>query len=108
MNLEIELLDVKTSFLHGEFEEEIYMEHTKGYTTKGKEHPVYWLNKSLYELRLRRHWYNKFDSFMVEHEYDRITFDHCVFVKKFSNGKFIILLLYVGDMLIGCRDSKKS
>ena len=54
-----------------------------------------------------RQWYKKFDSFMVEHGYDRTTFDHCVFVKKFSDGEFIILLLYVDDMLIVRRDTGK-
>ncbi|RVW54166.1 hypothetical protein CK203_090530 [Vitis vinifera] len=37
--------------------------------------------------------------------YDRTTFDHCVFVKKFSDEEFIILLLYVDDMLIVGRDA---
>ena len=40
MNLEIEQLDVKTAFLHGDLEEEIYMEQPKGFTIKGKEHLV--------------------------------------------------------------------
>ena len=41
---------------------------------------------------------------MVECGYDRTTFDHCVFVKKFYHGEFIVLLLYVDDMLILGRD----
>ena len=44
---------------------------------------------------------------MVEYGYDRIAFDHCVFVKKFFDGEFIILLLYVDDMLIVGRDTGK-
>lgn len=45
---------------------------------------------------------------MVEHRYDKSTFDHCVFIKKFSNSYFIILLLYLDDMMIvGC-DSEKA
>ena len=40
MNLEIEQLDVKTAFLLGDLEEEIYMEQPKGFTIKGKEHLV--------------------------------------------------------------------
>ena len=44
---------------------------------------------------------------MVEHRYDRTASDHCVFVKKFSDGKSIILLLYVDDMLIVSRDTGK-
>ena len=44
---------------------------------------------------------------MVEHGYDRTASDHCVFVKKFSNGECIILLLYVDNMLIVGRDTGK-
>ena len=85
MNLEIEQLDVKTVFFHGDLEEEIYMERPKGFTIKGKEALVCRLKKSLYGLKQAlRQWHKKFDSFMVEHGYDRTASDHCVFVKKFS------------------------
>ena len=40
MNLEIEQLDVKTIFLHGDLEKEIYMEQPEGFIIKGKEHLV--------------------------------------------------------------------
>jgi hypothetical protein len=108
MNLEIEQLDMKTAFLHGDLEEEIYIEQPEGFTTRDKKNLVYQLKKKLYGLKQApRQWYKKFDSFMVEHGYDRTTSDHCVFVKKFSDGEFIILLLYVDDILIvGCDTSK--
>lgn len=44
---------------------------------------------------------------MKGNNYGKITDDHCVFVKKFFNINFIILLLYVDDMLIIGHDSKK-
>ncbi|RVW14202.1 Retrovirus-related Pol polyprotein from transposon TNT 1-94 [Vitis vinifera] len=101
MNLEIKQLNVKTVFLHGDLDEEIYMEQPEGFTIKGKEHLVCRLKKNLYGLKQAlRQWYKKFDSFMVEHGYDKTTSNHCMFVKKFSDGEFIILLLYVDDMLI--------
>ena len=99
LNLEVEQLDVKTAFLHGDLEEEIYMEQPKGFKVKGKENLVCKLRKSLYGLKQApRQWYKK---------YDRTTFDHCVFTKKFSNDDFIILLLYVDDMLIVGHDVGK-
>jgi hypothetical protein len=108
MNLEIEQLDMKTAFLHGDLEEEIYMEQPEGFSAKGKEHLVCRLKKSLYGLKQApRLWYKKFNSFMIDHGYDRTTLDHCVFVKKFSDEEFIILLLYVDDMLIVGRDTSK-
>jgi len=51
MDLEIEQLDVKTTFLHGDLEEEISMEQLEGFMVAGKEHLVCKLKKSLYGLK---------------------------------------------------------
>ena len=42
---------------------------------------------------------------MVGHGYARTNANHCVYVRKFPNGKFVILLLYVDDMLIVEQDA---
>ena len=105
MDLELEQLDVKTAFLHGDLKEEIYMEQPKGYEVKGKEHMVCKLKKSLYGLKQApRQWYLKFDSFMVGQGYKRTNADPCVYIRHFSGGNFIILALYVDDMLIVGQD----
>ena len=101
LDLEIEQMDVKTAFLHGDLEEEIYMEQPEGFKAKGKEDYVCKLKKSLYGLKQApRQWYKKFESVMGEQGYKKTTSDHCVFVKWFASDDFIILLLYVDDMLI--------
>ena len=51
MNLEVEQLDVKTTFLHGDLEEEIYMQQPEGFVKRGKDHLVCQLKKSLYGLK---------------------------------------------------------
>jgi ATP-binding cassette subfamily B (MDR/TAP) protein 1 len=108
LNLEVEQLDVKTAFLHGDLEEEIYMEQPEGFKVKGKENLVCQLKKSLYGLKQAlRQWYKKFDSFMIDHGCRRTNSDHCVFVKRFDDGEFIILLLYVDDMLIVGQNNEK-
>ena len=64
------------------------------------------LKTSSYGLKQAlRKWHKKFDSFMVGHGNTRTNADHCVYVRKFPNGKFIILLLYVDDMLIVGQDA---
>ena len=61
------------------------------------------LKKSLYGLKQApRQWYKKF---MVGHECTRTNADHCVYVRKFPNGKFVILLLYADDILIIGQDA---
>ena len=67
LNLEVEQMDVKIVFLHGDLEKEIYMEQPEGFLVKGKEDYVCRLKKSLYGLKQApRQWYLKFDSVMGE------------------------------------------
>ena len=93
--LELEQLDVKTAFLHGELDEEIYMEQPEGFIEPGKEAFVCKLKKSLYGLKQSpRQWYKRFDSFMMLNEFKRSDFDSCVYI-YFVDGSPIYLLLYV-------------
>ena len=50
-NLEINQIDVKTAFLNGELDEEIYIEQSEGFSAPGQGNKVYKLVKSLYELK---------------------------------------------------------
>ena len=50
-NLEIHQMDVKTAFLNGDLDEEIYMEQPEGFATPGRERKVCRLVKSLYGLK---------------------------------------------------------
>ena len=93
---------------NGSQPKEICMQEPEGFEVKGKENIVCKLKKSLYGLKQApRQWYKKFDSFMMSHGYNRTSSDHCVFTRKFSDDDFIILLLYVDDMLIIGHDSSK-
>jgi hypothetical protein len=79
-DLHPEQLYIKTTFLHGDLEEEIYMQQPHGYEVKGKENLVCRLKKSLYGLKQApRQWYLKFDRFMTEQGYSRCHSDHCVY-----------------------------
>ncbi|CAL8994262.1 unnamed protein product, partial [Prunus brigantina] len=103
-DLELAQLDVKTAFLHGDLEEEIYMSQPEGFKVAGKENWVCKLQKSLYGLKQSpRQWYKRFDRFMIGQKYTRSHFDHCVYFRKLRDGTFIYLLLYVDDMLIACK-----
>ena len=59
------------------------------------------LKKSLYGLKQApRQWYLKFDKFMQEHGYSRCHLDYCVYFKRLDDDNYIILCLYVDDMLV--------
>ncbi|KAJ4710294.1 Retrovirus-related Pol polyprotein from transposon TNT 1-94 [Melia azedarach] len=104
-DLELEQLDVKTTFLHGELEEEIYMTQPDGFQVPGKEDYVCKLKKSLYGLKQSlRQWYKRFDSYMIEIRYTRSPYDCCVYYSKATNGSLIYLVLYVDDMLIAAEN----
>ena len=50
-DLEVEKMDVKITFLHGDLDEEIYMKQPKGFIVKGNKELVCKIKKSLYGLK---------------------------------------------------------
>ena len=79
-DLEVEQMDVKTTFLHGDLNEEIYMKQPKGFLVKGKKELVYKLKKSLYDLKQSpRMWYQKFNTYIQGLGFVRSNVDHCVY-----------------------------
>lgn len=107
-DLDLVQLDVKTAFLHGDLDEEIYMTQPVGFKVAGKENCVCKLKRSLYGLKQSpRQWYKRFDRFMLGQTYTRSHYDHCVYFKKLRDGSFIYLLLYVDDMLIASRNKSE-
>ena len=100
-DMELVQMDVKAAFLHGDLQEEIYMQQPEGFEEKGKEGLVCKLKKSLYGLKQApREWYHKFHLFMLSQSYQRSDTDHCLYTKRAKDGSLLILILYVDDMLI--------
>jgi transposase InsO family protein len=99
-NLEIHQMDVKTAFLNGDLEEEIYMEQPEGFVIPGQERKVCKLVKSLYGLKQAPlQWHLKFDEVMMSNGFKINECDKCVYIKNTDNG-YVIVCLYVDDMLI--------
>ena len=99
-NLDIHQMDVKTAFLNGELDEEIYMEQPEGFIVPGKEKKVCRLVKSLYGLKQApKQWHEKFDKAVLSNGFKINECDKCVYVKSTNDG-YVILCLYVDDMLI--------
>ena len=97
-------MDVKTAFLNGELDEEIYMDQPISFVTKGQENKVCKLKRSIYGLKQSsRQWYLRFHRAVLLNGFTMIEEDHCVYVKR-SKGSFIILSLYVDDILSAGND----
>eukprot|EP00253_Pinus_taeda_P020348 PITA_20348 len=67
MGWKIHQMDVKTTFLNGKIEEEVYIEQPKGFKTFDRESHVCRLNRALYGLKQAPHaWYTKIDSYFTD------------------------------------------
>ncbi|GKC24928.1 zinc finger, CCHC-type containing protein, partial [Tanacetum coccineum] len=100
-NLIIHQMDVKTAFLNGELEEEVYMNQPLGFILPGNENKVCKLIKSLYGLKQApKQWHQKFDEVVLSNGYLLNQADKCVYSKFDASGKGVIICLYVDDMLI--------
>jgi hypothetical protein len=81
-DFEIEQMDVKTTFLHGDLEEEIFMKQPEGYVVKRKKELVCKLKNSMYGLKQSpRMWYQNFDTYMMGLVFTRSKEDHRVYFK---------------------------
>ena len=99
-------MDVKTAFLNGELSEEIYMEQPIGFIRKGQKHKMCRLQKSIYGLKQSsRQWYIPFHNAIMLYDFNMINEDHHVYMKR-SKNKFVILYLYVDDILIAENDKE--
>eukprot|EP00253_Pinus_taeda_P027659 PITA_27659 len=94
-------LDVKSAFLNGELKEEVYLVQPPGFVKKGQEHLVCKLHKALYGLKQApRSWYDKIDSFFIEHGFHRSLNDPNLYTKINKQRQIILISLYVDDMII--------
>jgi hypothetical protein len=97
-------MDVRTAFLNGDLEENIYMAQPKGFVVKGKENMGCHIKKSIYGLKqASRQWYLKFDRTIKGFGFKKNVENNCVYT-KFKNGKYIFLILYVDDILLASSD----
>ena len=103
-DLELHQMDVKIAFLNGDLSEEVYMLQLEGFKEIGKENMVCRLKGSIYGLKqayLR--WYLKFDKIVTSFSFIVNKFDQCVY-KKVNGSKFIFMVLYVDDIMLGSSD----
>ena len=82
-------MDVKTAFLNGDLDEEVYMRQPEGFKIEGQEDMVCKLKKSIYGLKQSsRQWYLKFDETITKFGFKENIVDPCIYL-KISGSKFI-------------------
>ena len=100
LDLEMHQMDVKTAFLNGDLEEDIYMEQLNGFVQRGHEHLVCKLKKSLYGLKqASRAWYQKIDATLLDLGFERSVADHSLYFAQ-TGPCVMLVLVYVDDLII--------
>jgi hypothetical protein len=95
-------MDVKTTFLNGVVEEEVYMEQPQGFVIHGKESHVCRLKKALYGLKQApRAWYAKIDGYLMSLGFTKSEVDPDLYYKVEDVCPLIFVLYVDGMFLIG-------
>jgi hypothetical protein len=100
-------LDIKNAFLHGDLEEEVYMEQPPGFVAQGESsNMVCRLHRSLYGLKQSpRAWFGRFSTAVQQFGLIRSEADHSVFYRHSVQG-CIYLIVYVDDIVITGSDQQ--
>ncbi|KAL5724118.1 hypothetical protein ACHQM5_007419 [Ranunculus cassubicifolius] len=99
-------LDVKSAFLHGDLQEEVYVDQPHGYVIQGNERKVYRLRKALYGLKQApRAWYSRIDSYFSEVGFQKCPYEPTLFIKTSPDQKLLIVCLYVDDLIYTGNDA---
>jgi hypothetical protein len=100
MKWKLHPMDVKTAFLNGVIEEEVYIEQPQGFEVEDRKTDVWKLKKALYRLKQApRAWYGRIDSFLTSLGFTKSKADSNLYFKV-MNDESMILLLYVDDLFL--------
>ncbi|GJZ53287.1 putative ribonuclease H-like domain-containing protein [Tanacetum coccineum] len=94
-------MDVKSAFLYGTIDEEVYVSQPPGFVDPDHPKKVYKVVKALYGLhQAPRAWYATLSTFLEEHGYRRGTIDKTLFIKK-DKKDIMLVQVYVDDIIFG-------
>nr|GEW04927.1 hypothetical protein [Tanacetum cinerariifolium] len=94
-------MDIKSEFLYGTIEEEVYVCQPLGFEDPNHHDKVYKVVKVLYGLhQAPRAWYETLASYLLENGFQRGTIDQTLFIKK-QKGDILLVQIYVDDIILG-------
>eukprot|EP00253_Pinus_taeda_P002775 PITA_02775 len=101
-------MDVKSAFLNGDLEEEVYIEQPDGFILGNDPNLVCRLKKALYDLKQApRAWYYRLDKYLHQQGFSKGSADINLYI-KIENNKLLILVLYVDDIIFGSNEEAMS
>jgi hypothetical protein len=107
-NIKVYQMDVKSSFLNGELEEEVYIEQPKGFQLLENTDYVCKLKKALYGLKQDpRAWYYRLDKYLQQAGFRKGSADNKLYIKV-SQGNILLVEVYVDDIIFGSDDDRLS
>ena len=93
-------MDVKSAFLNGALQEEVYMMQPLGFKVVGQQQKVCRLVKALYGLKQApRAWYIKIDKYLTDHGFQRSPSDANLYIKH-TGDDILFMIVYVDDLII--------
>jgi hypothetical protein len=98
-------MDVKTTFVNGAIEEEVYIEQPQGFEVHSRDTHVCRLKKALYGLKQApRAWYAIIESYSIRLGFSKSHVDPNIYYKVVNNA-LVSLLLYVDDLFLSGEES---
>ena len=107
-NFKVFQMDVKSAFLNGDLEEEVYIEQPDGFILGNDPNLVCRLKKALYGLKQApRAWYYRLDKYLHQQGFSKGSADSNLYIKV-ENDKLLILVVYVDDIIFGSNEEEMS
>nr|GEV30842.1 putative ribonuclease H-like domain-containing protein [Tanacetum cinerariifolium] len=99
-------MDVKSAFLYGTINEEVYVMQPPGFQDPEFPHRVYKVEKDMYGLhQAPRAWYGTLSKYLLDNGFQRGTIDQTLFIKK-HKGEFLLVQVYVDNIIFGSSNPK--
>ncbi|GKA74492.1 putative ribonuclease H-like domain-containing protein [Tanacetum coccineum] len=99
-------MDIKSAFLYGKIEEEVYVYQPPGFEDPNFPNRVYKVEKALYGLhQAPRAWYETLSTYLLDNEFERGKIDKTLFIRR-HNGDILLVQVYVDDIIFGLTNKK--